>query len=233
MPKLEAVFGKTTKFDPTQYKSYDDLPPEQKENFVPLKDGGFITWAAAQQMKHDTKEANKPYNDRSFMDILRGKKRIDATDVAQQRLEEGRGKVFSQDEVAEKEDELEMKKIRNSMPEELKEKLESILLKGTIDFQTKTVNGSSFGRQDEFEINGLQAAIEKCFSEIVEDKNVWSKIDLKYKDNETSVTLGFRFDRETDNLSPIAVMWPTITVIDKEKEYKWHERFSIGPGVQI
>ncbi len=110
------------KFDPSDYKTYEDLPEEEKYKFSPMGDGSFVRKEAAKgRWKAEEKAREFNSYQRSLWQKIRGKDKKTAVDFAQEEA-----KKMDEFEMAK----IESRKIRESLPEEIKKELEGAHFEG-------------------------------------------------------------------------------------------------------
>ena len=210
-------------FNPHDYKSYEELPEDKKGDFEKVEEGGFVKKEAAQhfeELKEEAREYNKGkdrrvfYTEeaikenqefhRNFFQRIAGLSKAEATDIALKK--------------AQKIDYIEMAnvkidKIKKSMPEELKEKLEKVI------FSVRE-EASYFEKVYEYKVTGLEDAIKVAVgagASFNYDTD-FAVTDAKYEDSDTQVKIvgisnGWGYAR------------PRVSIKHKGQEYSWVEVF--------
>lgn len=208
------------KFNPNKFKSYKELPKDRKMEFEKV-DNGFVGKEAADHFRKLQKDA-KAYNkgmaperyfvdgnkykefSRSFIKRILGRDKVKATDIAFYEA-----KKIDPVETAK----VEIGKIKESMPEELKEKLKTMIFSAHEE--------ASYSDQIyDYKVTGLKNAIDAAIQAGASyDYNTDNAItELKYDDNDTQVNIvGWTNGWESAR--------PSVSIKHKGQEFSWVEMF--------
>src|SRR3989338_10038157 len=195
-------------FNPHDYKSHEELPEDKKGEFEKV-DNGFVRKEAAdhfRKLQEDAKAYNKgmapekyvidgnKYKEfsRSFVKRILGRDKVKATDIAFYEA-----KKIDPVETAK----VEIRKIKESLPEELKEKLKTIIFSAHEE-------ANYFDQVYDYEVAGLESAISAAIqagaSYNYDTDNAVT--ELKYEDSDTRVNIvgwtnGWGYARPRDRKS--------------------------------
>lgn len=195
------------KFNPSEFKSYKESPEDRKADVQSTQEGGFVSREAAQSLTEFQHKAER-YNkfSRIFFQKLLGRDKKSAIDVAHE-------EAIKKDptETAR----IEIRKIRESMPEELKKELQEALFEGR-----ETVNYRTSNEGVPISAKGLDEAIKSAVMAGASYNwdTDWAVVELHYKGQDTDaqvfgVSNGWGYAR------------PNVKIEHKGKEYSWVEVF--------